>query len=401
MKPTAVIFSTALAGTMLIWWIVDLIVDKDKEKGNEGAQITAPIISAVAAFISLCIVWGRTIKLTGVPFTSVFTGLLTALGFHLKYPFASASIPTRFKGDSVIKLVGKRAARMLLSPEGNDMGHVSIAWGGSIMLVLGVVIIIGIILLIAVPANKKNAGDISPAADESNKNKIPVAVAIVFIPYAIVCAVTLAMLSQVDGNYYMTLYSMVTIAAMWLASEAAMRTLDSDEKTPVAIIIAATAMIVFQFFIVLLTNWASAAGFTPIAFNKLYYDNENDSRVVMTSKAPPEMIAAGNTIYDVLAAQPQARVLAIGEHPFCVQFKCVVQSYGDMANPWGNPQLEDSTDEFIDYLHFAGVDYIYVDGEYINRGECSWRRGMLDEMDERGLLYEYVYEGDNYLVRVK
>jgi|GEM_PF-6003860 len=436
MKPTALIFSSALAGMMLIWWIVDVVVrKKSRDAGGCGADCGAcmsktgsrdrsvrAVISAAAAFISLCFVWGRTFILTGLPFASVFTGLLTALGFELKYPFASSRIPTRFKGDSVIRLVGKRAVRMMLSPEGDDMFHVSIAWCGSIMLVLAVVIIICIAVLIAIPPQPRT------------KNRMAGAAAMLFIPFSVLCGVTLAMLSQVDGNYYMTLYSIMPVAAMWLSYEAVTRCAErtaaaagdagnmmgedggtdepdepgtrgrsfiQEEKVPVSIVIAAAAMLACQFFIILITNWASAGGFTPIAFDRLYYDNENDSRVMLTAQAAPEAVAAGTTIYDKLAAEPEARVLAMGEHPACLQFNCVTESYSDVANPWGNPQLENSTDEFVEYLHFAGIDYIYVDGEYINRDECSWRRGMLAEMDARGLLGDYIYEGSNYLARVR
>ena len=291
---------------------------------------------------------------------------------------------------------------MLLMPDGKDMSHVLIAWGGSLFFVLGILILAGWITAGAgKKAAKKRPAEKKPAEKKPAENKetvqsgavqtetmqpgaVPVSAAyMVFLPLAAVCFITLSMLYQVDGNYYMIFYS----AVIFLACLAAGDLPRGAAKAPLALLCG------FQFVMMTLTNWAGVTGFTEIRLNRGYFDHQAYYREVLTE--------TDGTIYDRLAAAPGARLVAFGTHPDCLQFPCIAESYNDITSPWGNVEIVNSARAFEEYLQFMQADYVYADADHLKEEAWQWSRGLLEEMTADGTLYDFVYEGDNWLARVR
>jgi len=424
MKPTALIFSTALLGMMFLWTVYRAVtVRRFEQQGHsfvqEGtAPLTENFIEIIFSALALAIVWGRTMKLTGMPFTSVFTGVLEKLGFTMKYPFSSRALPESWQEGSQLMVALKRTAKMLLMPGGKDMSHVIIAWGGSLFFVLGVLTVWNV----AVIVKKRRKEKSDPAAkgirfeEKSGSSLLFPAALTVFLPFIVTCFVTLTMLYQVDGNYYMMLYSIVIFLAVVFEQEGRSLLTENNQQghsfvqegtslpagnsreemsllTKKRVSAAAFALIlVFQFVIMTMTNWAGVTGFTEIQANKGYYSHKEYYKEQLTE--------VDGSLYDFLSADPRTRAVAFGEHPVCLQFGCITQSYNDITSPWGNVEIVNTADAFIDYLHFAEVDYVYGDAVHLSEDAWQWSKGLIDEMTRRGVLTDFVYEGENWIAKV-
>jgi len=372
MKPTAVIFSTALFGMMIVYAVYRII--RDKETVQKPRIDAAIILSAIA----LIITWTRTFILTGVPFTSVFSGVLEALGFSMKYPFTAKSLPQNYQERSAVLVLADRVCKMLLSPVGKDMSHVIIAWGGSILFVLIVVI----------------------AIFRIKKCERRTAMRFVAIPFVIVNLISLAMLYQVDGNYYMMLYSLIIILAVYAAHDnlgigniikLGFDKIVGKEKYFTGVLM--VLLLVFQLFIITVTNWSSVLGFTPIKLNKGLYNHKNEERI--------ELMQDGPEIYTLLNADGgSTKVVAFAEHPTCLKLPCIVESYSDIRAPWGNAELVETTDAFIEYLKFYEAEYLYCDDDFLNQEDWYWAKGLVEDMQSRGIVTEVVREGSCYLLKV-
>lgn len=124
MKPTAVVFSSLVLVVSVVCLVKHKLV-----KIRLADRWWILVIPEVLALIG---VWARTFFLTGVPVTSVFTGLLNKIGFKLRYPFNAAEVPNSggelLSAEGWINLV-KRLFGVLIAPVGEDMAHVVIAWG--------------------------------------------------------------------------------------------------------------------------------------------------------------------------------------------------------------------------------------------------------------------------------
>lgn len=402
MKPTSFVFSTALFGMMLLYTFIRYVRHKNAE--NYSFHLSKHYLRVLLPLSALTIVCYRTWKLTGMPVTSVFSGILGKLGFTLKYPFAASSIPQSYQEGSPIVIALKRMVKMLLMPDGKDMSHVLIAWGGSIFFILSLIIVSGNILKLKQYLKTRNQ---MPLKGVNHTNPVSMAMWIIFLPYVIICFITLSMLYQVDGNYYMTLYSIIILSALYVLKEymtyqtdenagaGAYDTLkrSSSEKKNLPIYIPIVAICVFQFLFITMTNWAGTTGFTEISLNQGYYDHRAYYELVLTKE--------DGRIYSLLAENPQAKVVAFGTHPECLQFPCIVESYNDITSPWGNVEIVNTADAFIKYLSFFSADYVYADAEHLKEDAWQWSKGLLDEMTSRGVLYDFIFEGENWIAKVK
>lgn len=402
MKPTSYVFSTALFGMMLLYTLIFYI--KHKKTENYSFHFSEDSLRILPPLCALIVVCYRTWKLTGMPVTSVFSGILVKLGFTLKYPFATSSIPQSYQEGLPIVIALKRMVKMLLMPDGKDMSHVLIAWGGSIFFILGLIIVSGIISKLLRYLKTRNQ---TPLKGVNHTNPVSASMWVIFLPFVILCFITLSMLYQVDGNYYMTLYSIIILSASYVikenmashsdenAVEGACDTIkrSSFKKKNLPIYIPIAAICIFQFLFITMTNWAGTTGFNEISLNQGYYDHRAYYESVLTKE--------DGRIYSLLAENPQAKVVAFGAHPECLQFPCIVESYNDITSPWGNVEIVNTADAFIEYLDYFKADYIYADAEHLKEDAWQWSKGLLDEMTSRGVLYDFIFEGENWIAKVK
>lgn len=371
MKPTSLVFSTAVFGMMglyLLWfWF--------HERGAAADlfhHLVRLIGSLCLPFGALAGIWARTMKITGMPVTSVFTSIFAWFGFKMKYPFATSELPQNYQEESTLHMLARRIWQMLMQPQGEDMGHVILAWGTSLMAVLIVMLVL--------------YGIFSKKGDE--QSHIWNAALVIFFPFVIVSLISLSMLYQIDGNYFMLLYSMLILGAcraMVYFKKIGFYPLASKCLAP---------LLVLNLIVTAISSWAWTAGFSEIHLL-------NKGRVNHRAQEQARMEEKGNTlIWQEVSQDPENRVIAFGTHPYCLQFPCNVESYRDITSPWGNVELVNSPEAFETYMAYAKTDYVYAEAGYLGPGSWEWSLDLLREQIRRGSLTDLFFENGNMLARV-
>ena len=371
MKPTSLVFSTAVFGMMgvyLLWfWF--------HERGAAAElfhRMVRLIVSLCLPFGALAGIWARTMKITGMPVTSVFTSIFALFGFKMKYPFATSELPQNYQEESTLHVLARRIWQMLMQPQGEDMGHVILAWGTSLMAVLIVMLVLYWIF--------------SKKGDE--QSHIWNAALVIFFPFVIVSLISLSMLYQIDGNYFMLLYSMLILGAcraMVYFKKIGFYPLASKCLAP---------LLVLNLIVTAISSWAWTAGFSEIHLL-------NKGRVNHRAQEQARMEEKGNTlIWQEVSQDPENRVIAFGTHPYCLQFPCNVESYKDITSPWGNVELVNSPEAFETYMAYAKTDYVYAEAGYLGSGSWEWSLDLLREQIRRGSLTDLFFENGNMLARV-
>ena len=127
----------------------------------------------------------------------------------------------------------------------------------------------------------------------------------------------------------------------------------------------------------------------------------NKGRVNHEALQHEKMVQTGNEqIWNILAEDQETRVIAFGDHPGCLQFPCVVQSYKDITSPWGNVELVNTVEAFEEYMAYAQADYAYVEAGFIGEESWEWSYGLVRQMIGRGTLTDLVFEHGNVLAKV-
>lgn len=365
MKPTALVFSTAVFGMAGLY-----IIFTRKLSFKAPIRQWFLLMPEAAALVGI---WARTMILTGMPVTSVFTSIFAKLGFQIKYPFATGALPQNYQEESVIFVLLRRLARMLLAPTGKDMGHVVIAWGSSLFFFF---LVCFILFQLGGALTKKMR---TPHLNFAH---------VVFWPFLAVNMVSLTMLYQVDGNYFILLYT----ALIFFFSGMLERLADGGlRKKALGCLL---PILVFCTLVSAETNWAWQLGFSDIQLL-------NKGRVNHRAMQHEDMIKKGNAeIWNILEQDKRNRVIAFGTHPFCLEFPCNVQSYKDITAPWGNVELVNSTDAFKDYMAYAGTDYVYAEAGYVGENSWSWSYDLLKSLIADGSLTGLFFENGNMLARV-
>lgn len=371
MKPTSLVFSTAVFGMMglyLLWfWF--------HERGAAADlfhHMVRLIGSLCLPFGALVGIWARTMKITGMPVTSVFTSIFAWFGFKMRYPFATSELPQNYQEESTLHVLARRIWQMLMQPQGEDMGHVILAWGTSLMAVLIVMLVL--------------YGIFSKKGDE--QSHIWNAALVIFFPFVIVSLISLSMLYQIDGNYFMLLYSMLILGAcraMVYFKKIGFYPLASKCLAP---------LLVLNLIVTAISSWAWTAGFSEIHLL-------NKGRVNHRAQEQARIEEKGNTlIWQEVSQDPENRVIAFGTHPYCLQFPCNVESYKDITSPWGNVELVNSPEAFETYMAYAKTDYVYAEAGYLGPGSWEWSLDLLRELIRRGSLTDLFFENGNMLARV-
>ncbi len=383
LKPTTLVFSTAIFGMSILFLLwKPYLPSSAKRNTNDNTNQTTKENHMLGSFgiaaislTALLAIWARTMLITGLPVTSVFSSFLTKFGFKMKYPFQISEIP-----NSGINLTLKQKASyfarrlfdFLLRPQGEDMDHVILAWSGFILLIL-------LILWILCCFCKKNV--------ENQKEKmLSNYLKAIFLPFLVVNLISLAMLTQVDGNYFMLLCVLSGLCVFRLVSrltDPALRNGISIFMIPVMLFLAITSS---------LTNWSWTVGFTPVSFKHHgYYNHLEEKRQDLFSKGNGE-------IWNTLASDPKTRLIAVGEHPEVLAFPCNVQSYDDITSVWGNVVLVKTMDNFVEFMDYADTDYVYVQSGYMQEDQRCY--SLVRTLIEYGKLEPVHYEAGNVLAKV-
>ncbi len=366
LKPTAMVFSTAVMGMSGLYLVGS---KKVSLKGWRAAPVLVLSLGALAG------IWARTLLITGLPVTSVFSSLLTKVGFKMKYPFDVQKIPNNSSGleaGEMLAGIGKRIFQILFDPQGDDMAHVILAWGGTTLWFFFSVWFVWRFL-------KKRE-------ESSGERQVSRYLTVVFLPFLACNVISFIMLTQVDGNYFMLLHVLQAMYVFHLVSRL------EKKKVRDQIYGLAVPVILFSLLVAWVTNWNWTLGFTPISWrHKGFYNHQEIQRQQMEEKGR-------GGIWHILAQNPRNRVIIIGDHPRSLVFPCSTQSYLDITGTWGNVVLVANMENFVEFLEYAKTDFIYVEAGYVSPEDRGW--SLTRDLIQSGILVPECYEWGNLLARV-
>ena len=462
-KPTAVVFSTLLGIVFLLTMLLEFLGKRNtktntKENINinantginsntnhntiqaKGEKWTSELPFVLFSLVYTGLITLRTFLITGLPFSTTFTGIFKAIGFHVNWPF-NLDAHVDYSGELSFSESAfsffRRLFSFLFYPVGEDMEHVAIAWSG---------VLFPLILLFALwqcfsigrkclPGKNSLPGGNSllgrnsfsgreaflcrGSDDASPWDYLPLSLS--FLVIMAFSLLSFVMLWQIDGNYYILWESLALLLCFSggnlqennLQEENAQKNLQEERpqdenaqkniqeerlqeentqkglmKTNTAgskgFILLLKAFFFFPFYLAVFlstitTSWAGAVGFTPIDLaNKGYYDH---TLVELENQGEKGSLPA----FSEMAKNPRHHVLAFAETPECYRIPCNVQSITDVEGSGGSPGLYDSPLYFAWFLKWSDTDYVYLEQSFLHDEREERAREMLLQMVEEGI----------------
>jgi len=462
-KPTAVVFSTLLGIVFLLTMLLECLGKRNtkantKENINinantginsntnhntiqaKGEKWTSELPFVLFSLVYTGLITLRTFLITGLPFSTTFTGIFKAIGFHVNWPF-NLDAHVDYSGELSFSESAfsffRRLFSFLFYPVGEDMEHVAIAWSG---------VLFPLILLFALwqcfsigrkclPGRNHLLGGNSllernslsgreaflcrGSGDASPWDYLPLSLS--FLVIMVFSLLSFVMLWQIDGNYYILWESLALLLCFSggnlqennlqeenaqknlqeerLQEEKAQKNLQEERlqeenaqkglmKTNTAgskgFILLLKAFFFFPFYLAaflttITTSWAGAVGFTPIDLaNKGYYDH---ALVELENQGEKGSLPA----FSEMAKNPRHHVLAFAETPECYRIPCNVQSITDVEGSGGSPGLYDSPLYFAWFLKWSDTDYVYLEQSFLQDEREERAREMLLQMAEEGI----------------
>ena len=436
-KPTAVVFSTLLGIVFLITMLLECFGKRNtktntKENININANTginsntnpntiqakrekwTSELPFVLFSVVYTGLITLRTFLITGLPFSTTFTGIFKAIGFHVNWPY-NLDAHVDYSGELSLSestfSFFRRLFSFLFYPVGEDMEHVAIAWSGvlfPLILLFGIWQCFSIGRKCLSGRNSLAGGNNLPGKNLPGKNSLlgrnslPGREAFLrresgeaslwdYLPLALSFLVIMAfsllsfvMLWQIDGNYYILWESLALLLcfSMGSASEISSQEENARGSKLSAFLLKAFAFSPFYlaaFLTTITTSWAGAVGFTPIDLaNKGYYDH---ALVELENQGEKGSLPA----FSEMAKNPRYHVLAFAETPECYRIPCNVQSITDVEGSGGSPGLYDSPLYFAWFLKWSGTDYVYLEQSFLHDEREERAREMLLQMAEEGI----------------
>ena len=417
-KPTAVVFSTLLGIVFLLTMLLECfwkrsIKTNTKENINinantginsntnhntiqaKGEKWTSELPFVLFSLVYTGLITLRTFLITGLPFSTTFTGIFKAIGFHVNWPF-NLDAHVDYSGELSFSESAfsffRRLFSFLFYPVGEDMEHVAIAWSG---------VLFPLILLFALwqcfsigrkclPGKNSLPGGNSllgrnsfsgreaflcrGSDDASPWDYLPLSLS--FLVIMAFSFLSFVMLWQIDGNYYILWESLALLLCFSGGN--------LQEKR--GFILLLKSFFFFPFYLAaflstITTSWAGAVGFTPIDLaNKGYYDH---ALVELENQGEKGSLPA----FLEMTKNPRHHVLAFAETPECYRIPCNVQSITDVEGSGGSPGLYDSSLHFAWFLKWSGTDYVYLEQSFLQDEREERAREMLLQMAEEGIFH--------------
>ena len=431
-KPTAVVFSTLLGIVFLLTMLLEFFGKRNtktntKENINinantginsntnhntiqaKGEKWTSELPFVLFSLVYTGLITLRTFLITGLPFSTTFTGIFKAIGFHVNWPF-NLDAHVDYSGELSLSestfSFFHRFFSFLFYPVGEDMEHVAIAWSG---VLFPLILVFGIWRCFSLgrkclsgrnslaggnnlPGKNSLLGRNSLAGRESFLRResgeaslwdyLPLSLS--FLVIMAFSLLSFVMLWQIDGNYYILWESLALLLCFSMGSAPE---ISSQEENARGSKLSAFLLKVFAFspfylaafLTTITTSWAGAVGFTPIDLaNKGYYDH---GLVELENQGEKGSLPA----FSEMAKNPRHHVLAFAETPECYRIPCNVQSITDVEGSGGSPGLYDSPLYFAWFLKWSDTDYVYLEQSFLH-DEREERAGeMLLQMAEEGI----------------
>ena len=425
-KPTAVVFSTLLGIVFLLTMLLECFAKRSIKTNSQvntdrntntnasinaktginsnintnynriqakGEKWTSELPFVLFSLVYTGLITLRTFLITGLPFSTTFTGIFKAIGFHVNWPF-NLDAHVDYSGELSFSESAfsffRRLFSFLFYPVGEDMEHVAIAWSG---------VLFPLILLFALwqcfslgrkclPGRNSLPGGNSilgrnsfsgreaflcrGSGDDSPWDYLPLSLS--FLVIMAFSLLSFVMLWQIDGNYYILWESLALLLCFSGGN--------LQEKR--GFILLLKAFFFFPFYLAaflgtITTSWAGAVGFTPIDLaNKGYYDH---ALVELENQGEKGSLPA----FSEMAKNPRHHVLAFAETPECYRIPCNVQSITDVEGSGGSPGLYDSPLYFAWFLKWSDTDYVYLEQSFLHDEREERAREMLLQMAEEGI----------------
>ena len=456
-KPTAVVFSTLLGIVFLFTMLLECFGKRNTKantkeniniNGNtginsntnpntiqaKGEKWTSELPFVLFSVVYTGLITLRTFLITGLPFSTTFTGIFKAIGFHVNWPF-NLDAHVDYSGELSLSESAfsffRRLFSFLFYPVGEDMEHVAIAWSG---VLFPLILVFGIWRCFSLGRkclsgrnslagknhlpgrNSLAGGNHLPGREAFLRRESGEASLWDYLPLVLSFLVIMAfsllsfvMLWQIDGNYYILWESLALLLcfSMGSAPEISSQEESTSEKINQeeikqeditlqkdfqkenakgsklsAFLLKAFAFFPFYlaaFLTTITTSWAGAVGFTPIDLaNKGYYDH---ALVELENQGEKGSLPA----FSEMAKNPRYHVLAFAETPECYRIPCNVQSITDVEGSGGSPGLYDSPLYFAWFLKWSGTDYVYLEQSFLHDEREERAREMLLQMAEEGI----------------
>ena len=435
-KPTAVVFSTLLGIVFLLAMLLEFFgkrsiktnsqVNTDRNTNTnasinaktginsnintnynriqaKGEKWTSELPFVLFSLVYTGLITLRTFLITGLPFSTTFTGIFKAIGFHVNWPF-NLDAHVDYSGELSFSESAfsffRRLFSFLFYPVGEDMEHVAIAWSG---------VLFPLILLFALwqcfslgrkclPGRNHLSGGNSLLGRNSLSGReaflrrgseeaslwdyLPLALS--FLVIMAFSLLSFVMLWQIDGNYYILWESLALLLCFSMGSAPEISSQEESARGSKlsAFLLKSFAFSPFYlaaFLTTITTSWAGAVGFTPIDLaNKGYYDH---ALVELENQGEKGSLPA----FSEMAKNPRHHVLAFAETPECYRIPCNVQSITDVEGSGGSPGLYDSPLYFAWFLKWSGTDYVYLEQSFLHDEREERAREMLLQMAEEGI----------------
>ena len=364
-KPTTIVFS----GLIAIYFFVYLSIYCIKEKKYRLFDIYGIYLLLLSLFTA-ALVHLRTFIITGHFFGSVFSGIWESLGFHIKYPYKIESIPNNSYNLGLMEMLyifKNRFYGLFLSPSSEEMLHVYIAFCGVMILAM---FICGVLTY--------------TFSCKLRKNKCISFLNLLSIVIFFMSMYSLYKLYQVDGNYYILLYSLILMVFV-------LNYKYIFEKYKKLSFTMCVVPCFYSLIFIFLTNWSGNLGNTKIKLvNKGFYehilDNENDF-----------INSDEKDIYDFLKKEKGSRLISIAYEPRALLFPISSESYTDITGSGGNVVLVKYLDNFKEFLNYAKIDYIYTREDYLRTHDRA--KEIVAYMEEDASLHLLIDNGEAKLYR--
>ena len=456
-KPTAVVFSTLLGIVFLFTMLLECFGKRNTKtntkeniniNGNtginsntnpntiqaKGEKWTSELPFVLFSVVYTGLITLRTFLITGLPFSTTFTGIFKAIGFRVNWPF-NLDAHVDYSGELSLSestfSFFRRLFSFLFYPVGGDMAHVVIAWSGvlfPLILVFGIWQCFSLGRKCLSGRNSLAGGNHLPGREAFLRRESGEASLWDYLPLVLSFLVIMAfsllsfvMLWQIDGNYYILWESLALLLCFsggsiqeknlqeknarmnsqeeqlregnarknpqeeCLSEENAqkclMKTNTAGSKIPDHLlkIFTFSPFYLAAFLTTITTSWAGAVGFTPIDLaNKGYYDH---ALVELENQGERGSLPA----FSEMAKNPRHHVLAFAETPECYRILCNVQSITDVEGSGGSPGLYDSPLYFAWFLKWSGTDYVYLEQSFLHDEREERAREMLLQMAEEGI----------------
>ena len=456
-KPTAVVFSTLLGIVFLFTMLLECFGKRNtktntKENINinantginsntnhntiqvKGEKWTSELPFVLFSLVYTGLITLRTFLITGLPFSTTFTGIFKAIGFHVNWPF-NLDAHVDYSGELSLSestfSFFRRFFSFLFYPVGEDMEHVAIAWSGvlfPLILVFGIWQCFSLGRKCLPGRNSLPGGNHLPGKNSLlGRNSLPGREAFLrresgeaslwdYLPLTLSFLVIMAfsllsfvMLWQIDGNYYILWESLALLLCFSMGSapeissqeESTLEKINQEKIDQEDITLkkdfqkenargsklsafllksfAFSPFYLAAFLTTITTSWAGAVGFTPIDLaNKGYYDH---ALVELENQGEKGSLPA----FLEMTKNPRHHVLAFAETPECYRIPCNVQSITDVEGSGGSPGLYDSPLYFAWFLKWSDTDYVYLEQSFLHDEREERAREMLLQMAEEGI----------------